>query len=240
MHPTRRFALMPATATEPANARRRARVLRLAGLYALTPDIDNTATLLAKVAAALDGGASAVQYRHKTAPESLRRAQAAALARVHAARGALYIVNDDPALAAAVGADGVHIGAADDSIASAREWVGPDRVIGVSCYDDLERARLAVAAGADYVAFGSFFPSATKPHARRASIALLAQARMLDVPVVAIGGIDAGNAPALVDAGADAVAVIHDVFAHDDPNDIRDAAAALAGCFSRRRGATAS
>ncbi len=227
---------MPVAATDGAPALRRARARRLCGLYALTPDLDDTALLVAKVTAALEGGACAVQYRHKSASDALRRTQAQALARLHAARGAIYIVNDDPALAAAVGADGVHLGADDASIAAARELIGEDRLIGVSCYGDLARARDAVAHGADYVAFGSFFPSSTKPGARRADVALLPAARVLGVPVVAIGGIDAANAPTLIDAGADAVAVISDVFAHDDLPVIRAAAAAIAGCFTPPRG----
>jgi thiamine-phosphate pyrophosphorylase len=153
--------------------------------------------------------------------------QALALARLHAARGALLIVNDDPALAANVGADGVHLGEDDASIMSARELLGPDRIIGVSCYNDFDRARAAVDAGADYVAFGSFFPSSTKPSARRADLELLRRARSLDVPVVAIGGIDADNARTLIDAGADAVAVITAVFLHDDPADVRAAAESI-------------
>jgi thiamine-phosphate pyrophosphorylase len=225
---------MRAAATDAGNGLRRARARRLAGLYALTPGLDDTALLLAKVTAALAGGAAAVQYRHKAADAALRRMQASALARVHAARGALFLVNDDPLLAAAVGADGVHLGEDDPSIGAARELLGPDRLVGVSCYDDFERARAAVAAGADYVAFGSFFPSATKPAARCADVALLARARELDVPVVAIGGIDAGNARTLVDAGADALAVISDVFGHDDPADIMRAASAIASCFAPR------
>ena len=219
---------------------RRARAQRLCGLYALTPDLDDTALLVAKVTAALEGGASAVQYRNKSASDAMRRTQAFALARLHAARGAIYVVNDDPALAAAVDADGVHLGADDVSIVAAREWLGPDRLIGVSCYDDLARAREAVAQGADYVAFGSFFASPTKPAARRADVALLPAARELGVLVVAIGGIDADNAPTLIDAGADAVAVSHDVFAHDDAHAIRGAAAAIAACFSARRVARVS
>ena len=113
----------------------------------------------------------------------------------------------------------------------AREQVGQERIVGVSCYDNLARAQDAVAQGADYVAFGSFFPSAVKPGARRASVALLRQARPLRVPLVAIGGITAGNARALVEAGADAVAVITDVFAHADLPGVTRAAAALAACF---------
>jgi thiamine-phosphate pyrophosphorylase len=221
-------------ATDGAPALRRARARRLCGLYALTPDLDDTALLVAKVTAALEGGASAVQYRHKSASGALRRAQAQALARLHAARGAVYVVNDDPALAAAVDADGVHLGADDASIVAARELLGPERLIGVSCYDDLARAREAVLQGADYVAFGSFFPSSTKPGARRADVALLPAARSLGVPVVAIGGIDAANAPIVIDAGADAVAVISDVFAHDDAHAVRAAAAAIAACFAPR------
>jgi thiamine-phosphate pyrophosphorylase len=225
---------MHAAVTDAATGARRARARRLAGLYALTPDEDDTARLLAAVRAALEGGAAAVQYRHKTASDERKREQARALARLHAARGALFIVNDDPALAAAVGADGVHVGADDVSLIAAREIVGPDRIVGVSCYDDFARAEEAVQAGADYVAFGSFHPSSTKPAARRADVGLLLRARSLSVPVVAIGGIDAGNARALVDAGADAIAVIRDLFDHDEPADIVEAAAALAACFRIR------
>ena len=204
---------------------------RLAGLYAVTPDEPDTARLAALVEAAIAGGARAIQYRNKTAPAALRREQAARLARVCAGHGALLIVNDDATLARAVDAAGVHVGEHDGSIAVARERVGDARIVGVSCYDNLARARDAAAQGADYVAFGSFFPSAVKPGARRASLALLRQARPLRVPVVAIGGITAGNARLLVEAGADAVAVITDVFAHDDPAAVTRAAAAIAACF---------
>jgi len=211
-----------------ALARRRARARRIAGLYAITPELSDTSDLVARVGAALAGGAAAIQYRNKAADAALRRTQAAALARVHALRGGLFIVNDDAPLAAAIGADGVHVGEDDASIVAAREIVGPDRLVGASCYDDFELARSAVAAGADYVAFGSFFPSTVKPGARRASTRLLGEARALGVPVVAIGGISAANAPALVDAGADAVAVITAVF---DAPDVEAAARAIAACF---------
>lgn len=222
---------MQATATDDAGLRRRARAARLFGLYAVTPDVADTAALVAAVAAAIAGGAAAVQYRNKTAEPGLRRAQAAALARVHATRGALYIVNDDPALAAQMDADGVHIGGDDGEIAAARAAVGRDRIIGVSCYDDFARAEAAVAAGADYVAFGSFFASAVKPGARKADVTLLERARALPVPVVAIGGIDVANAPALRLAGADAVAVISALFGAPD---VESAARALAGVFDSR------
>lgn len=228
-----RHAPMSAAVTDTMLCRR-SRAQRLRGLYALTPGLDDTTLLLAKVAAALEGGATAVQYRNKDAAASLRQAQALALARLHAARGALYLVNDDPALAASVGADGVHLGEDDASIMSARELLGPDRIIGVSCYNDFERARAAVEAGADYVAFGSFFPSATKPAACRADLGLLQQARSLGVPVVAIGGIDADNARTLIDAGADAVAVISSVFMHDDSADVKAAAEAIVAAMTTR------
>ncbi len=122
---------------------------------------------------------------------------------MQALRGGLFIVNDDAALAVDAGADGVHVGADDGDIAAARDIVGPDRIVGVSCYDDLALAQAAVAAGADYVAFGSFFPSTVKPLARRAEISLLGRARALGVPVVAIGGITAINARELIRAGAE-------------------------------------
>lgn len=220
---------MPVAATDAARAPTgRA---RLAGLYAVTPDEADTARLAALVEAAIAGGARAIQYRNKAATPALRHEQAARLARVCAGHGALFIVNDDARLARAVDAAGVHVGEHDGSLALAREQVGPARIVGVSCYDNLARAQDAVAQGADYVAFGSFFPSAVKPGARRASVALLRQARPLRVPLVAIGGITAGNARALVEAGADAVAVLTDVFAHDDLPAVTRAAAALAACF---------
>jgi thiamine-phosphate pyrophosphorylase len=201
-------------------------VRRLAGLYAVTPDLADTDDLVARVTAVLAGGACAIQYRNKTAGHELRRAQASALARVHAARGGLYIINDDVELAAAVGADGVHIGEDDGGIAAARAMLGPERIVGVSCYNDFACAETAVAAGADYVAFGSFFASTVKPGARRADVRLLERARSLGVPVVAIGGITAGNASELFAAGADAVAVISDIFG---ARDVEAAARAFGG-----------
>ncbi|CAG0965566.1 thiamine-phosphate pyrophosphorylase [Burkholderiales bacterium] len=213
------------------------RLARLAGLYAVTPDLEDTAALLAGCAAALDGGAAAIQYRNKSAPAGLREAQARAIAALARARGALFIVNDDAALAARVDADGVHVGVEDGGVAAARALVGPARLVGASCYDALPRAAEAVAAGADYVAFGSFFPSGTKPHARRASLDLVPRARALGVPVVAIGGIDASNVRQLVDAGVDAVAVIAAVFGAGDGAAIASAARRIASAFSPPSGA---
>jgi len=222
---------MLAADTSDAIAVRRTRARRLVGLYAVTPDLPDIALLVSKARAALEGGAVALQYRNKGADAAHRHAQASALARMHAARGALFIVNDDAQLARAVDADGVHIGEDDASVTSAREIVGPDRIVGVSCYNDFERAATAVAQGADYVAFGSFFVSGTKPAAGVADVSLLSRARALGVPVVAIGGIRADNAASLIAAGADAVAVISDVFGHDDPSDVTGAAHAIARLF---------
>jgi thiamine-phosphate pyrophosphorylase len=218
---------MSAAATD-----RGARRARLAGLYAVTPDERDTALLSAQVAAAIEGGARAVQYRNKTASPALRVEQAAALARICAQRGALFIVNDDAVLARDVKADGVHLGEDDGDLAAARAIVGEGRLIGVSCYNDAQRARDFAAAGADYVAFGSFFPSQVKPGARRADVALLAGARALGVPVVAIGGITADNAGALTRAGADAVAVISAVFAPGAPAGVTAAAHAIAAVLT--------
>ena len=199
---------------------------RIAGLYAVTPDLADTALLLDKVAAAIVGGASSVQYRNKSASPALQRQQARALA--HLCRGrALFIVNDDARLAAAVGADGVHVGEHDGALTQCRSDLGANGIVGVSCYDDFARAQLYAAQGVDYLAFGSFHPSSVKPQARRAAPALLTRARGLGLPLVAIGGITAANAGALVAAGADAVAVISDVFDHDDVADITRAAAAI-------------
>jgi thiamine-phosphate pyrophosphorylase len=223
---------MPAAGIDDAAVVRRARARRLVGLYAVTPDLADTADLVARVEAALAGGAGAIQYRSKGATAALRLRQAAALARISAKRGALFIVNDDAALCAAVGADGVHLGEADGSAAAARAIVGAERIIGISCYNDFALAEAAVAAGADYVAFGSFFPSTVKPEARHADVALLARAGTLGVPVVAIGGITAENAGSLERAGAQAVAVISAVF---DPPDVEAAARAIAGRWGHSR-----
>ena len=205
---------------------------QLRGLYAITPDIVDIALLVAKVEAAIAGGAQIIQYRNKTAPPALRRKQAAMLSRVCDGGGALFIVNDDVMLARQVGAAGVHLGEDDGDVARARAAGGEAMLIGVSCYDDLARAKRLVAEGADYVAFGSFHASPTKPGARRAEPALLRRAKALGVPLVAIGGITADNGRALVDAGADALAVISAVFDHDDLAEVTRAAAAIVACFA--------
>lgn len=229
--PPRTTVPTPAADTDRAAAHAR-RLSRLAGLYAITPDLDDTPRLVALCAAAIEGGAAAIQVRNKSATPALRREQARAIAALCRARGALAIVNDDPALAVDVDADGVHVGADDGGVARARAIVGPERLVGASCYDDAANARAAIAEGADHVAFGSFHPSPTKPHARRASLDLVPRARALGVPIVAIGGIDEHNAGELARAGVDAVAVIQAVFGSGDERAVALAARRLAEAYA--------
>ena len=185
------------------------------GLYLITPDEADSTRLLARVTPLLPYVAC-LQYRNKTADAALQARQAQALQALCAEAAVPLIVNDDAALAAAVGADGVHLGEHDGDLMAARHTVG-DAIIGVSCYDDLVRAEQATAAGADYIAFGAFFPSSTKPHARRASLDLLRDSARFNLPRVAIGGITPDNARPLVAAGADLIAVISGVFDAPDP-----------------------
>lgn len=187
------------------------------GLYAITPDTDDTPALLHAVEAVLSGGARVLQYRNKSAAAHVRATQARALHARCRAHGVPLVVNDDVALALAIGAEGVHLGADDGDLRAARLALGPTAILGASCYDDLDRARAAVAAGADYIAFGACFPSGTKPLARRADAALFAAARDLGRPRVAIGGITPDNAATLVAAGADLLAVIGALFDAPDP-----------------------
>ncbi len=159
-----------------------------------------------------------VQYRDKTDARERRGREARELARLCHGHGAIFIVNDDCELAAHSGADGVHLGRDDATLPAARSRLGPEALVGISCYDSLDRALAAQEAGADYVAFGSFFLSATKPAAVRASLALLEQARRaLSLPIVAIGGITPDNGGSLVAAGAHALAIVSGVFGQPDP-----------------------
>lgn len=187
------------------------------GLYAITPDEADSLRLVSRVREVLDAGAAWLQYRNKAASAALRRRQIEALLPLCRNYSVPLIVNDDWRLAVELGADGVHLGEDDGDIAAARGALPAGALIGASCYDDIAIARRAVAAGASYVAFGAFFPSPTKPHARRAAPALLASAGSLAVPRVAIGGITPDNAPALVEAGADLLAVISGIFDAPDP-----------------------
>jgi thiamine-phosphate pyrophosphorylase len=187
---------------------------KLRGLYAITPEALEPGALVERVRAALAGGVAAVQYRRKSFSDLVEARSLAALCR---AKGALFIVNDDLELAIQSGADGAHVGKDDGDLVAARRRM-KGKLVGVSCYNSLEWARAAVAAGADYIAFGSVFASPTKPGAVRAPLALFAEARSLGVPLVAIGGITLENAPRVIGAGADALAVISDLF---DAPDVR-------------------
>lgn len=192
----------------------------LHGLYVITDSTlraQRQLPLVDMVEAAIAGGARVVQYRDKQANRAQQEREADALSALCRARGVCFLVNDNVALALAVDADGVHLGQGDADLLHAREQLGPGRIIGITCHDQLSLAIAAEATGADYVAFGRFFPSRTKPDAPPATIAVLQQARhALHIPIAAIGGITPGNAGALLEAGADMLAVIHGVFGADD------------------------
>ena len=206
---------------------------RVCRLYAVTPDEPDTEVLARKVRQALAGGARIVQYRSKSGNSALRREQGAALLALCHAADIPLIVNDDIDLAIAIGADGLHLGREDAPIAAARAKLGKGRLIGASCYDRLELALAAHDAGADYVAFGSAFPSSTKPGATRAPLSLYRQAKAsVDLPIVAIGGIAPGNARAVIEAGADAIAVISALF---DASDIAAAARSFDRLFDKEK-----
>ena len=206
----------------------------LRGLYAITPVelCADQARLLAAVEGALRGGAALVQLRDKLSTPAVRSANARALAALCHAHGARLIVNDDVALALECGADGVHLGATDGSLALARQMLGTGAIIGASCGPWLERAQAAVAAGVDYVAFGRFFPSRTKPDAPQATVELLRAARgQLELPICAIGGVAADNGGALLAAGADLLAVVDDLFGAAEPAAVEKAARRYAHLF---------
>jgi thiamine-phosphate pyrophosphorylase len=197
----------------------------LRGLYAITPEPPLSIQAQGRqVEQAIAGGARVVQYRDKSRDRAgdreRRLAEARALLAICRAAGVPLIVNDDAALAAAVEADGVHLGRDDIPPGEARRLLGPAAIIGVSCYDRLDLAEAAQTAGADYVAFGSFFPSSTKPLAVRADLDLLRRARQrIRLPLVAIGGITPENGAALIAAGADLLAVVSGIFSRPDPED---------------------
>jgi thiamine-phosphate pyrophosphorylase len=179
------------------------------GLYAITPDTADTEVLLRKVEEALKAGVAMLQYRNKRLSKDRRLLQARELAPLARGYGVPLIVNDDVEIALAVGANGAHVGQGDGDLAVARAQLA-GRILGASCYDNLDKAKAAVRAGADYVAFGSVFPSPTKPEAVRAPLSLFTHD--LGVPLCAIGGITLDNAPALIAAGASLLAVISDLF----------------------------
>ena len=219
----------------------------VAGVYAITPDSLDTALLLSLSAAMLEAGVRTIQYRRKLTPAASQLVEARQLQALAASHGANLIINDDLALALAVGASGVHWGRDDvgassvESLAkdikaarakAAEVGLGAPLIVGISCYNEFARAELAAEAGADYVAFGSMFPSSTKPLATVAPVALITRAkRKFEIPVVAIGGITRDNASSLIEAGVDAVAVITDLYSATDQRQIAERVKAFERLF---------
>ena len=203
------------------------------GIYAITPETADTGRLLAQVESALAGGVAALQYRDKSGDVARRHEQASELVALCRRFRVPLIVNDDLRLADLTDADGVHLGRDDGSLREARIILGKDKFIGASCYQSLDLAMDAQKAGANYVAFGSFFPSPTKPAAARANLDLLhAAAPAIQVPIVAIGGITLANAPAVIEAGADAVCAITMVVTQPD---VGGEIEKFQGLFQRRK-----
>lgn len=196
---------------------------RIKGLYAITPDEIDTARLQCLVEAALQGGASVIQYRNKTASRQLRFNQAAGVLAICRSHGVPLIINDHLDLCLEIDADGLHVGSEDcsaEELASVRAKLGAGKILGVSCYNRFEQAEQAAAQGANYVAFGSCFASGTKPAAVNAPLELFGRARdSLPIPAVAIGGITLDKAPQVIEAGADAIAVIGALFSASDITD---------------------
>ena len=205
----------------------------LHGLYVITPCSSiqsiTTSELLNKVQSAIEGGARIVQYREKYLPAPERREQARQLKALCDSCQVIFLVNDEVTIAAEVGAHGVHLGQGDVALRDARAMLGESAIIGVTCHNELALARAAQQQGADYVAFGRFFSSTSKPEAVEADIELLQRAKSeLSLPIACIGGITAENAKLLISAGADMLAVINAVFGADD---VKQAARQLADCF---------
>ena len=185
----------------------------ISGLYAVTPDEPNTQVLCNKVEAALKGGVSLLQYRNKTAEGNLRLQQASALLALCRSYNVPLIINNHLDLCAQIDADGLHLGATDCSLSAARRLLGADRIIGASCYNQLDLAIKAQAEGASYIAFGACYSTSTKPNAVNAPLSLFAEAKkIIHIPMVAIGGITLDNAINVVNAGADAIAVVNALF----------------------------
>jgi thiamine-phosphate pyrophosphorylase len=204
---------------------------KLRGLYAITDtQLIPRARFAATVEAAVRGGATMVQLREKETPRAEIVRLGRELLAVTRRYSALLIINDHPAVAQEIGADGVHVGREDPPVAEARALLGPQAIVGASCYGDVARAVEAETAGADYVAFGTPFPSPTKPKRTDISLGIFQEAKQqVHVPVFAIGGITLANAPQIIAAGADGIAVVSGVFAAPD---VESAARALARLFA--------
>lgn len=199
------------------------------GLYLVTPDWDDTEQLVAASEQAIEGGATLLQYRHKTAGDALRTEQASALLALCRRLGVPLIINDHIELCERLDADGIHVGGTDATVAEVRARLGKQKIVGASCYGDLQLATHAAAAGASYVAFGGFYPSRVKKYAVTTPPDIITRALSgLDVPLCVIGGMTAENSRPLVGLGAHMVAAISSVYSADDP---RSAAAQFTALF---------
>jgi thiamine-phosphate pyrophosphorylase len=191
--------------------------IKFPNLYAISPAEANTQILLTKVESALKAGVHLVQYRDKSLNSSIRIEQAKALRTLCNQYNTLLLINDDMELAKMCKADGVHLGQSDSTLLTAREYLGENAIIGITCHDNLDLAQKAVNTGADYISFGCFFPSKTKPHAKPASLSVLTKAKeQFKLPIVAIGGITKENAQLLIEAGADSLAMSAGLFDNPD------------------------
>lgn len=201
------------------------------GLYLVTPDWDDTDRLIAITEQALEAGAAIVQYRHKTASEALRSEQASALLALCRRHAVPFIVNDHLSLCEQLDADGLHVGGTDSPVADMRAALGADKIIGASCYGDLQLALDAARAGASYVAFGGFYPSRVKKYEVTTPPDIVSRAkRELGLPVCVIGGMTPENSRLLVEEGADMVAAISSVYQSEDP---RSSVSAFIHLFDR-------
>lgn len=190
---------------------------RLHGVYAITDPVLCGDDLIDKVRAAIEGGIRILQYRNKQASPARQHEEAATLSSLCRQHDVLFIINDDVDLASAIDADGVHLGQKDRALNEARQHLGQNKIIGISCNNRFDYALAAQQEGADYIAFGRFFSSQTKPQAPQAEIELLQRGKKeLHVPMVAIGGITPNNGKQLIEAGADMLAVIHGIFGQAD------------------------
>ena len=189
------------------------------GLYAITDTANlSSEIMLTSTEEILCAGAKLLQYRNKQEDENTRLTEAKQLINLCKQYTVPLIINDDIALAVQTGADGVHLGKTDSSIADARKRLGDKAMIGCSCYNDLDRAQQAANSGADYIAFGAFSPSPTKPEDAHATPDIIQTAKQkFNLPVVDIGGITPENGQSLIEAGADMLAVISGLYASDDP-----------------------
>ena len=189
------------------------------GLYAITDcDRPSSKSLISATEQILRAGVVALQYRDKSGNHSRRKYEAGELQQLCKEHNSLFIINDDLQLALLTGSDGVHLGREDCDCRTARNELGPKAIIGVSCYNSLRMALAAQEHGADYVAFGSFFPSSSKQNTVTAEPDIIKEAKMkISLPVAAIGGITPANCRTLIEHGADMLAVISSIYQAEDP-----------------------